>query len=349
MGIESGVNKICFTCRLPKDTVNFKFDKKYPDGLYYECRKCTRNRVVALKATALSTLGSMGCLGCGVSDILVLTLDHILDDGSTSRSTDGLGETLYRRVTNGIVGADRLQVLCLNCNLKKHKSLVGARFSVAGFMAPRADSVSPDPDPDPAHGSHIRDFAFSDVTIGTAENLELVVAFFNQHHYAGYGRYGTAHFVANVGGEACAAVKFASAVRKEVASSIGLEYASVLELDRLCIHPSFRKKNLASYLLAACARLIRQMIPSITHLVSFADPEHGHTGTVYLAANWKEVDGSTRSDYRYEDASGKRVHKKTVWNSAKVRHMSEREYALASGLERVKLLPKRKFVLQIRP
>jgi hypothetical protein len=61
----------------------------------------------------------------------------------------------------------------------------------------------------------------------------------------------------------------------------GAEYAHlVLELNRLCLKNNI--KNHASYLVARSLK----MLPRPRIIVSFADTEQGHVGTVYRAANF---------------------------------------------------------------
>ena len=55
---------------------------------------------------------------------------------------------------------------------------------------------------------------------------------------------------------------------------------SVIELNRLCLLDN--KKNEASFLVSASLRLL----PKCKIVVSFADTEQGHKGTVYQAANF---------------------------------------------------------------
>ena len=62
---------------------------------------------------------------------------------------------------------------------------------------------------------------------------------------------------------------------------LGPELSSrVLELNRLCLYHN--QKNEASYLIANSLKLL----PGPRAIVSFADPSHGHVGTVYQACNF---------------------------------------------------------------
>lgn len=81
----------------------------------------------SLKAEVINhySNGSMSCLKCGASDLDVLCLDHINNDGAIRRkemkiSSRGCssGYNTYERVKS-LGFPEGLQVLCANCNLKK--------------------------------------------------------------------------------------------------------------------------------------------------------------------------------------------------------------------------------------
>lgn len=58
------------------------------------------------------------CIACGETDIIVLTIDHINNDGAEHRKTQGTGTGLYRWLRkNGY--PEGYQVLCANCNTRK--------------------------------------------------------------------------------------------------------------------------------------------------------------------------------------------------------------------------------------
>jgi hypothetical protein len=56
--------------------------------------------------------------GCGVSDVDVLTIDHIYDDGAADRKR-WRGPGFHYAIRRGDVDIRRLQLLCANHNLKK--------------------------------------------------------------------------------------------------------------------------------------------------------------------------------------------------------------------------------------
>lgn len=84
-----------------------------------------RRRSQALKLGVLEAYGGPKCRCCGETRVQFLTLDHIKNDGATERRglfgrREAGGKTFYQWLTrNKFPGADRLQVLCMNCNFAK--------------------------------------------------------------------------------------------------------------------------------------------------------------------------------------------------------------------------------------
>jgi very-short-patch-repair endonuclease/RimJ/RimL family protein N-acetyltransferase len=190
------------------------------------------------------------------------------------------------------------------------------------------------------------DFSFDSVRINqiTPGKGAPFISFLDSYHYARCGRYGKIIFGAYLGDELVAVCKFNSVVRQEIPSSLGLKCNQVLELDRFCIHPSFQKKNFASWFISRCTREVFKQ-PSIQCLVSYADSTFGHSGTIYKAANWTEV-GKTKSSYHYMDGLGIPINKKRVYDIASKLLMKEAEYAEKHNLVKFMEQPKTKFVLR---
>lgn len=326
----TGETKLCPTCLVLLDLAFFRKDG---NQTCYECRTCSASRDRIIKQIALARLGGAKCIGCGTEDIDVLTLDHVNDDGG-GRHRPAAGVALCRSVIYSSPTRTDLQVLCLNCNVKKHFGV----FSKAKIHAVK--------EPNQTQSPTELDFDFADASIDRI-NDQRVVEFLERHHYIGYGRRATASYVVCLSGIVIAVAKFTYPIRMEVTSSMKVEHGKCLELDRLCIHPSYHKKNFASWILARVAKFIKLDHPEVTTLVSFADPEAGHDGTVYKAANWTEL-GKTSRSFVYVDADGRKLHKKTVYNAAKSRRMKEAEYAAAMGLRRSYTLPKIKFVYDLK-
>ena len=87
--------------------------------------------------------------------------------------------------------------------------------------------------------------------------------------------------------------------------SVDCEPREALSLSRLAIHPDV-PTNGASYLIGSSIRYIRNHLPHVRILMSWADIGQNHTGQIYRATNWKYV-GLTCKTYSWVDSDGKRV------------------------------------------
>lgn len=203
-------------------------------------------------------------------------------------------------------------------------------------------NIGPIPDP-----IIITDFEFGDLRVeriggGKGSSREPYVEFLNSYHYSMCGRPGKVVYGAFLGNTLVAVCKFNRVTRKEIASSIGLKCTQVLELDRFCIHPNYQKRNLASWFISRCVKLVFGDFSEVMKLVSFADSTFGHHGTIYKASNWTKL-GETRPSYHYIDTSGLVINKKRVFDIASKLLMTEGDYVKKHNLEKYKEMPKTKY------
>lgn len=100
-----------------------------------------------------------------------------------------------------------------------------------------------------------------------------------------------------------------------ITKSIPLELDNVLELTRLVILDEVGK-NTESWFIGQSFDWLRKNAPEVKVLISYADPEQTHTGTIYRATNWLyQGCGATKlmPDYSlklFED--GEWIHSRTV-------------------------------------
>lgn len=82
--------------------------------------KKERHRRAELRKAMVEAYGGQ-CKLCGETDILVLVLDHINDDGSEDRKKNGHkgGAPFYARLKKQGWPSESLQLLCCNCNARK--------------------------------------------------------------------------------------------------------------------------------------------------------------------------------------------------------------------------------------
>lgn len=341
--------KRCPTCNLDKDESEFKFDSGYSDSRYYECRNCVRSRCQILKMKALSAIGSYECISCGESDIEILTFDHIHEDGN-GKNRIHFGNSLYKRISENPDHARKTyQILCINCNIKKHRhfifnlSKMTSSYESNNFL----DDIIHNENHEKLIPHEVREFDFKSVSIQKIDVKE-AIQFLEKYHYIKYGRFGSLHIGAFLDGELISVIKYSSPIRVEVATSCGFDYSKTLELDRFCIHPTRHVKNFASWLLSRSIKIISQSRPDIDYLISFADPNAGHDGTIYKAANWNRAKLTNRKSYAYVNERKQIIHKKTVYNRAVSKGLTELEYVKACNYNKLQLPPKHKFFYVIK-
>lgn len=103
--------------------------KKWQDANPEYRRECSRRSAKRLRDLIFQQYGGALCLHCGISDPDVLTLDHIDDDGKQDRARKGTsgGYTFFLKLKKASFPPG-YQVLCRNCNWKKHlKNLIAKR------------------------------------------------------------------------------------------------------------------------------------------------------------------------------------------------------------------------------
>lgn len=169
--------------------------------------------------------------------------------------------------------------------------------------------------------------------------------FIQKYHYTyslGHGR-SQIRYGALLDNELVAVCCFASITRKETAIRLNIDHTKIKELNRLCANPFYYNKNLLSYFLSKCEKLLKRSKPDIDILVTFADTTFGHTGSVYKASNWI-YDGKSSKSYWYLDKNGYSYHKKTIYNHAKKLKIKESQYAYKNCLKRIWGKEKNRFI-----
>lgn len=178
------------------------------------------------------------------------------------------------------------------------------------------------------------DFDFNDIEIGDAKRDEYKLLLGKYHYLPNAGRGGLA-YGAYLGGKLIAVCVFSPMVRQNIADN-----KNTRELSRLCIHPRYHKKNFASWFISRC---IKRLPSEYENIITYSDSTYGHSGTVYLSANFKHV-ATLRPDYWYGSPSGWIMHKRTLYGRAKAMRMTETEYAIKHGYRKVYGKEKQKFL-----
>lgn len=298
----------------------------------------------SLERAMASRLSSLGLAFIPQFEVGLYTWDFFLPEHSVLVDVDGE----YWHSSKERIAKDQAKLTYTERYFSQYKAF---RIEEKNFLNPKmVDKILQSmtgalPEPE------VHDFSLSEVIVsrigGKGEPVSPYSDFLDAFHYAGSGRAGVSVYGAHVGQTLVGVCKFNSVTRAEVASSRGLMCKQVLELDRFCLHPSYQKKNFASWFISRCINLVFSELPHVLELVSFSDETFGHSGTIYRASNWMMV-GRTRPSYHYMDVSGIAINKKRVYDIASKLKMTEAEYVKKHGLERFVEKPKIKFVF-LRP
>ena len=143
-------------------------------------------------------------------------------------------------------------------------------------------------------------------------SLVIVREFIERHHYSHSvnGVKVTQCFAVTHNAELVGAVLF-GAMSTTAWKKFGSTEMEVLELRRLVLLDE-AGRNSESRTIAATLHWIKKNCPQVHVIVSYADPNHGHTGTIYRAANFKYL-GLSGKDSGYRDTqTGKMYHSRAL-------------------------------------
>lgn len=117
--------------------------------------------------------------------------------------------------------------------------------------------------------------------------------------------------VFNDSGEWCGVIVYGSGANNHIASPYGLWQGEVLELVRVALNG---KQETTSQCVAASLKELHRIEPIVRMVVSYADIDQNHVGTIYQATNWiyeGVVNRNTRSAFII---NGAKTHPKTCYS-----------------------------------
>lgn len=157
-------------------------------------------------------------------------------------------------------------------------------------------------------------------------------------HYAkSVPNVGLAYSVFNDAKEWCGVVCFGIGATNNIAMPYNLNQGQVIELVRMALNG---KQDSTTKALGIALRLVAKDAPNVKLIVSYADSEQGHYGTIYQATNWTYTNYSTDNVFI---VNGIRMHRRSL-NSKY--NTSSFEVLKSKGLDviPVKTKPKWKYI-----
>jgi len=189
-------------------------------------------------------------------------------------------------------------------------------------------------------------YSFSDLKLQKADRTECKILL-GKYHYLPHLRCGGYLYGAYLNDKLIAVCVFSAPVRQNIAPSFGLESKQVRELSRFCVHPNYQRKNLGSWMISRCLRLLKTHHPECQKVISYCDKTFNHHGSLYKACNFY-LDKIIPSDYWYVNSiNGWAMHKRTLLKKAGEAKMKEPEFAISHDYVKVYGKEKYRFVYDL--
>jgi len=129
----------------------------------------------------------------------------------------------------------------------------------------------------------------------------------NYHYSKAVPQIRLGYSVFNDNGEWCGVILYSNGANPRIAQEYGLVQGQVVELVRVALNG---KQEHTSKALSMSLKQLRADAPAIKIVVSFADRNQNHIGTIYQATNWIYID--ERSNERGIMLHGKLTHRRSV-------------------------------------
>ena len=125
---------------------------------------------------------------------------------------------------------------------------------------------------------------------------------------------GVSFNIYNKDGDWCGVIMYGYGANKSLADNYNLWNGEVLELTRVALNG---KQEYTSKALGLSLRLLKKYCPFLKMVVSYADIDQNHIGTIYQATNWDYLGERTKGQKVGYIINNKFVHNRSLNNKAK--------------------------------
>ena len=144
----------------------------------------------------------------------------------------------------------------------------------------------------------------------------------------------------------CGVIIFAVGANRFIAQPYGLRQGEVIELVRVALNG---KQESTSQAISIAIRLIKKDVPLARLIVSYADCDQNHIGTIYQATNWyyegKKKEGTQKGFL----INGRKRHNKSVHSMGVRQTLEEVRKHLDPNAEKLITKGKYKYLYPLRP
>ena len=111
--------------------------------------------------------------------------------------------------------------------------------------------------------------------------------------------------------EWCGVILYSLGANKSIGNQYDIPMGGVLELTRVALNG---KQEHTSQAVAMSLKQLKKDVPQCRLVVSYADCDQEHLGTIYQATNWIYTGQENTNDISAFIINGKKTHKKTVYS-----------------------------------
>lgn len=117
--------------------------------------------------------------------------------------------------------------------------------------------------------------------------------------------------VYNGADEWCGVILYGTGANPHIGTQYGLIQGGVLELVRVALNG---KQEQTSQAVAMSIKQLKKDVPQCRLIVSYADCDQSHLGTIYQATNWIYTGKENEGDIAAFIIHGKKTHKKSIYS-----------------------------------
>lgn len=173
-----------------------------------------------------------------------------------------------------------------------------------------------------------------------ASHKAIIYACMNFHYAKSIPVVGLAFSVFNDNNEWCGVICYGLGSANNIAMRFGLNQGQVIELLRMALNG---KQESTTKAMAISLKILSKYSPNVKLIVSFADSEKGHIGTIYQATNWYYIGYSTDTNLII---NGNREHRRTTFTRYGTSSIDKLKQK-GLKVELVKTKPKWKYIYPI--
>lgn len=174
----------------------------------------------------------------------------------------------------------------------------------------------------------------------TASGKAVKYACMNFHYAKAIPVFSCAYSVFNDDNEWCGVIIYSHGATNHIGNPYGLQQGKVCELVRVALNG---KQEFTSKAVSLSIKLLRKQNPLLKLIVSYADMDENHFGTLYQALNWIYVGFHTQGMECFI-VNGKKMHKRSVGAKGIVQSLAAVKKYLDPNAEKFKGLGKHKYL-----